>query len=203
MKHYRCQNVYITATASERIVDALESPPHNSSMPQMSSTDRILMAAQDMTDAFKHPHPDVPFATIGDDTIPALATLAEIFTRKFKKSEATNGLPAPQKTAANKRQHSQPQTELTSPIKQNCQQTSQTNFNQAFENVQQPPRVVTPATRPEAPPRVQSRTHQLSPQNLSQDFLDIGGANCAIAFGKNHWTTTPMMNAVIHPVTGK
>jgi hypothetical protein len=25
----------------------------------------------------------------------------------------------------------------------------------------------------------------------------------AIAFGENHWTMTPMMNAVIHPVTGK
>jgi hypothetical protein len=33
--------------------------------------------------------------------------------------------------------------------------------------------------------------------------LDISGANCAIAFGENHWTTTPMMNAVIHPVAGK
>jgi hypothetical protein len=42
------------------------------------------MAAQDMTDALKHPHPYVPFATIGDDTITALATLSEIFTRKFK-----------------------------------------------------------------------------------------------------------------------
>jgi hypothetical protein len=42
------------------------------------------MAAQDMTDALKHPHPNVPFATIGNDTISALATLAEIFTRKFK-----------------------------------------------------------------------------------------------------------------------
>jgi hypothetical protein len=53
-------------------------------MPQMSSTDRILMTAQDMTYALKHPHPDVPFTTIGDDTISALATLVEIFTRKFK-----------------------------------------------------------------------------------------------------------------------
>jgi hypothetical protein len=45
--------------------------------------------------------------------------------------------------------------------------------------------------------------HQLSPRNLSRDFLDIGGTNCAIAFGENHWTNTPMMNSVIHPVTGK
>jgi hypothetical protein len=117
MKHYRCQNVYITATASECIVDTLNFPPHNSPMPQMSSADRILMAAQDMTDALKQPHPDVPFATIGDDTISALATLAEIFTRKFKKPEATDFPPAPRKTAASKRPKSQLQTELTSPIR--------------------------------------------------------------------------------------
>jgi hypothetical protein len=33
--------------------------------------------------------------------------------------------------------------------------------------------------------------------------LDLGGANCAIAFGENHWTKTHMMNSVIHPSTGK
>jgi hypothetical protein len=30
------------------------------------------MAANDMTDALKHPHPDVPFKTVGDETIAAL-----------------------------------------------------------------------------------------------------------------------------------
>jgi hypothetical protein len=136
----------------------------------MSSADHILMAAQYMTDALKHPHPNFPFATIGDDTISALATLAKIFTRKFKKPEATNVPPAPQKTAANKRQDSQPQTVLTSPIRQKHQKTSRTNVSQALENVQQPPRVVTPATRPVSPPRVQERKHQLSPRNLSRIF---------------------------------
>jgi hypothetical protein len=33
--------------------------------------------------------------------------------------------------------------------------------------------------------------------------LDICGANCAIAFGENHWTNTPMMNSVINTVTDK
>jgi hypothetical protein len=69
--------------------------------------------------------------------------------------------------------------------------------------VQQSPGVVTPATARAAPPRVQVRPHQLSPQNLSRDFLDLGGANCAIAFDENHWTKTHMMNSVIHPSTGK
>jgi hypothetical protein len=33
MHHYRCQNVYISSTASERIVDTLEFFPHNYQMP--------------------------------------------------------------------------------------------------------------------------------------------------------------------------
>jgi hypothetical protein len=69
MHHYRCQNVYISTTASKRIVDTLEFFPHNYQMPQLSSTDRLLMAAKDMTDALQNPHPDVPFASVGDDTI--------------------------------------------------------------------------------------------------------------------------------------
>jgi hypothetical protein len=48
MYHYRCQNVYISATASERIVDTLEFFPRHYQMPQLSSTDRLLMAANDM-----------------------------------------------------------------------------------------------------------------------------------------------------------
>jgi hypothetical protein len=36
MHHYQCQNVYISSTASERIVDTLEFFPHNYQMPQLS-----------------------------------------------------------------------------------------------------------------------------------------------------------------------
>jgi hypothetical protein len=39
MHHYRCQNVYISTMASERIVDTLEFFPHNYQLPQLSSTD--------------------------------------------------------------------------------------------------------------------------------------------------------------------
>jgi hypothetical protein len=73
MHHYRCQNVYISTTASERIVDTLKFFPHNYQMPQLSSTDRLIMAAKDMTDALQNPHPEVPFAHVGDYTISALA----------------------------------------------------------------------------------------------------------------------------------
>jgi hypothetical protein len=74
----RCQNVYISSTASERIVDTLEFIPHNSSMSQLSSTDRLLMAANDMSNALKDPRPEVLFPNAGDDTITALTQLAEI-----------------------------------------------------------------------------------------------------------------------------
>jgi hypothetical protein len=113
MHHYGCQNVYITTTASERIVNTLEFFAHNSPMPQTSSTDRLLMAVQDTSDALKHSHPDVPFATIGDDTISALATLADIFTRKFKKADAPEISPAPVKAATNKQPEARVQPKLT------------------------------------------------------------------------------------------
>jgi hypothetical protein len=41
------------------------------------------MAATDMTDALQHPHPEIPFARVGDDTISALADLAAIFKLKL------------------------------------------------------------------------------------------------------------------------
>jgi hypothetical protein len=85
MHHYRCQNVYISATVSERIVDTLEFFPHNYQMPQFSSTDILIMAANDMTDALQNPHPEVPFTNVGDDTISALTALAEIFKLKLQK----------------------------------------------------------------------------------------------------------------------
>jgi hypothetical protein len=56
MHHYRCHNVYISTTASDRIVETIGFFPHNYQLPQLSSTDRLLMAAKDMTDAFNELH---------------------------------------------------------------------------------------------------------------------------------------------------
>jgi hypothetical protein len=86
MHHYRCQNVYISATASERIVDTLDFFPHHSPMPQLSSTDILIMSANDMTNTLKNPHPEVKFAHVGDDTITALTQLAEIFKNQSRQN---------------------------------------------------------------------------------------------------------------------
>jgi hypothetical protein len=53
-------------------------------MPQLSSTNRLLTAAKYMTDYLQNPHPEVPFARVGDDTISALAELAAIFKLKLQ-----------------------------------------------------------------------------------------------------------------------
>jgi hypothetical protein len=64
--------------------------------------------------------------------------------------------------------------------------------------------VVTPETRSAAHQRVPARARNLSPRNLSQGyFWDVGSVNNAIALDNNHWTNVPMMNAVIHPASGK
>jgi hypothetical protein len=47
--------------ASERIMDTLEFFPNNYQMLQLPSTNRLILAAKDMTDALQSTHPEVPF----------------------------------------------------------------------------------------------------------------------------------------------
>jgi hypothetical protein len=48
------------------------------------------MAANDMAEALKNPHPDVPFAQVSDGTIRALAKLAAIFKNNFQNQKRQN-----------------------------------------------------------------------------------------------------------------
>jgi hypothetical protein len=50
------------------------------------------MVTKDMTDALQNPHREVPFASVGDDTISALADLAAIFKLKLRQTPS----PTPQ-----------------------------------------------------------------------------------------------------------
>jgi hypothetical protein len=189
MHHYRFQNVYILATASERIVDTLEFFPHNYQMPQLLSTDRLPMSAKDMTDALQNPHPEVPFASVGDATISALADLAAIFKLKLRQTPS----PAPQAVPPQVFQHpslaASSNQIFNSPMPIARQTRSQTTIHtQDFPNVPLPPRVVTPRTLHPSPPRVPTRSRRLSPRNLSQDdFCGMDTAHMTISLGDNHW----------------
>jgi hypothetical protein len=204
MHHYRFQNIYISATASEHIVDTLELFPHNYQMPQLSSTDRLLMAAKDMTDALQNHHPEVPFASVGDDTISVLAELEAIFKLKLQQTPS----PMPQDVPPTIFQRPC-LTELSnqflhSPVTISRQMRSQTTIHtQDIPNVQLPPRLVTPRTIHPSPPRVPTPSQELSPRNLSQDdYCGMDTAHMAISLG-NNWYWQHQANAVIHPVTGK
>jgi hypothetical protein len=163
------------------------------------------MAAKEMSNALKNPHPEVPFAHIGNDTIVALTKLAEIFKNKFQKVQ-TQGLPnAPAKAVEHTIPAELSHPILASPVHQQCQTRSQTIFNtKKTNNAPLLPRVVTPMTSRPAPPRVPMRSQNLSPRNLLQDdFWDMETANMAIALGNHHWSQQHHANAFVHPVTGK
>jgi hypothetical protein len=136
--------------------------------------------------------------------------LREIFRNKYNKPPEPELIDSPIMAAENKHPVVLIQLVLTSPVKQNYQTRSQTEVNQVpahvneSQNSPQLPIVVTPATRSAASPRVPARARNSSPRNLSQgDFWDTGSANNAIALGNNNLTNAPMMNAVLHPASGK
>jgi hypothetical protein len=187
MYHYRCQNVYISATASNRIVDTLECFPHNYQMPQLSSTDRLLMGARDMTDAFQNPHPDVPFTSVGDDNISSLTDLAAIFKFKLQHAPFPETRASPAKVVPRPNLIPSPTQILNSPIPNRRKTRSQTTIHtKNIPDVPLPPRVVTPRSLRESPPRVPTGSQRLSPRNLSRaDFCGMDSAHMAIAL-RNH-----------------
>jgi hypothetical protein len=205
MHHYRCQHFYISATASERIVDTLEFSPHNYQMPRLSSTDRLIMAAHDMTDALQNPHPEVPFTQVGYDTISALTALAEIFKLKIQKVQTPVLPAAPPKVALRTclAESSHPMCAYPMPLPR--QTRSQTTiYARDIDKAPLLPRVVTPVTRTSPHPRVPTRSQNLSPRNLSQDaFYGMDTAHMVIALGNHHYSQQHLANAVVHPITGK
>jgi hypothetical protein len=205
MHHYRCQNVYISTTASERIMDTLELFPHNHQMPQLSSTDRLMMEAKDMTDDLQNPHPEVPFTSIGDDTIAALTDLAAIYKLRIRQTPSPATQAAPAKIVQRPSLASSSDQIRNSPVPIERQTRSQTTLHtQDIPNVPLPMRVVTPRTLRQSPQRVPADSQRLTPRNLSQDdFCGMDSAHMATSLGHNHWSQKHQTNAVIHPVTGK
>jgi hypothetical protein len=205
MHHYRCQNVYISSTASERIVDTLEFFPHNYQMPQLSSTDRLIMAAKDMTDALQNAHPEVPFTHVRDATILALTELNKIFKLKLRQTPPPT-LPDAPPTVTQRAclaESSNPILASTMPPPRQTR-SQKTIHTRDITNAPLLPRVVTAMTRNPSPLRVPTRSWNLSPRNLSQDdFCGMDTAHMTITLGNNHWSQQHPSNSVIHPVTGK
>jgi hypothetical protein len=205
MHHYRCQNIYISSTTSEHIVDTLEFFSHNYQMPQLSSTDRLIMAAKDMKDALQNPHPEVPFTHVRDDTISAFTELAEIFKLKLRKTQPPTLPAAPPTFKLRTCLAESSNPILASPMPPPRQTRSQTTiYAQDITSTPLLPSVDTPITRNPSPPRVPTQSRNLFPRNLSQDdFCGMDTVHISIALGNHHWSQQHLANAVIQPITGK
>jgi hypothetical protein len=152
-----------------------------------------------------HKHIYVPFASVGDDTIEALTDLAAIFKLKLQQVPSPTTQASPAKVVPRSILAPSSTQILNSPMPNRRQTRSQTTIHtQDIPDVSLPPRVVTPRTLRQSPPRVPTGSQRLSPQNLSQDyFCGMESAHMAIALGNNHWSKRHHANAVIHPITRK
>jgi hypothetical protein len=174
-------------------------------MPQLSSTDRLLMAAKDMTDALQNTHLEVPLASVRDDTIAALTDLEAIFKLKIQQtpSPATEAAPANIIQCPSLAPSSAQIRNLPMSIERQTR-SQMTIHTHDIPNVPLPPRVVTPRTLRQSPPRLPTGSQRITPHNLSQDdFCGMDSAHMAISLQHNHWSQQHHANAVIHPVTGK
>jgi hypothetical protein len=143
------------------------------------------MAAKDMTDTLQNPYSEVPFTHVGDDTISALTELANIFKFKLRKTQPTTLPAAPPKVNLRPCLAESSNPILAAPIPPPRQTRSHTRIH-AQDRTNSPllPRVVTPMTRNLSPPRVPTRSRNLSPRNLSQDdFCGMDTAPMAITLG--------------------
>jgi hypothetical protein len=161
-------------------------------MPQLSSTDRLLMAAKDMTDVLQKPHPEVPFASVGDDTVQALADLAAIFKLKIQHALSPVTQASPATVIQRPILIPLPTPISHSPMPDGRQTRSQPTIDTPdIPNRPLPSRVVTP-------PRVPTGSLDLSPRNLYQDdFCGMDTAHMAKALEKNHCSQRHHANAVM------
>jgi hypothetical protein len=137
------------------------------------------MTSNDMADALKNPHPEVPFAQVGDDTITALAQLSTIFKNKFQKPSAPELIQAPLKAAENKQPAVLAQTILTSPMQHNCQTRSQRPISANTTcNTPLLPRVVTPIEGSSANTKYSPQSHD--------DLWNMDTVNQVITLDNNH-----------------
>jgi hypothetical protein len=163
------------------------------------------MAAKYMTDALQNPDLEVPFASVGDDTISALAELAAKFKLKLHQTPSPTPQAVPPPVFQRPCLAESSDQIMNSPMPASRETRSQTTIHtQDIPNVPLPPRVVTPRTLRQSPPGVPTCSRRLSLRNLSQDdFCGMDTTNMAIALRDNHWYRQHQANFFIHPVTGK
>jgi hypothetical protein len=142
-----------------------------------------------MTDTLQNPHPDIPFASVGDDTIKGLADLAAIFKLKLQQAPSLAAQASPVTIVQRPNLIPFPALISASPMPDKRHTRSQTTIHTPdIPDRPLPPRVVMPRTLHHSPPRVPNGSLELTPRNLSQyDFCGMDTAHMAIDLENNHW----------------
>jgi hypothetical protein len=176
MEHYRCYHVFINKTKAERDSDTVSFFQSKTTMPALSSTDRAMRAAAELTQALLHPHPSSPLAPIGTEQLQALEQLSSIFSTAAPRVKAAN--------SSNKAA-----TEKSNPSKTHGMQTRLSEPAHAINQVTlQPPRPREPQ------PSLAQLQHDIdNTVNLPTTPRTVGEWLDCLHFA----------NAVAHPVTGK
>ena len=78
-EHYRCYQIYIPKTQGTCICDTVEFFPTHCKMPNVTSHDAVIYAANDLITALTMPQPTNSVLSIGKDQMVALRKLATIF----------------------------------------------------------------------------------------------------------------------------
>jgi hypothetical protein len=153
-----------------------------------------------MMDALQNPHPEVPFASVRDDTIKALADLAAIFKLKLQQAPSPITQASPPTIIQRPNLIPFPALISASTMPNRRQTRSQTTIHTPdIPDRPLPPRVVTPRTLHQSPPRVPNGSLELTPRNLSQDdFCEMDIAHMAISLGHNHWSQRHHANNELH-----
>ena len=72
LNHYRCWKIYVTKTSATWVCDTVKFFSKQFNMPSLSSADTETGAALEITVALQHPHTNIPYAPLSDNTITAL-----------------------------------------------------------------------------------------------------------------------------------
>ena len=78
-EHYRCYQIYIPKTQGTRICDTVEFFPTHCKMPNVTSHDAVIYAANNLITALTTPQPTNSVLSIGKDQMVVLRKLATIF----------------------------------------------------------------------------------------------------------------------------
>jgi hypothetical protein len=86
LEHYRCYTIHVNDTGGDRTPETISFFPKKCNIPQISSAELAAIAATELIQALKNPHP-ATHVIFGNSQLDALRKLSEIFAAKTKPKE--------------------------------------------------------------------------------------------------------------------